>query len=276
MSTRKSATQPPALLQSLSPRGNEATVKTSAELDLMWEAGQIVGKTHLMLRKALRAGMTTLELDAVAEREIRGMGATPAFKGYHGFPATLCVSINDEIVHGIPGGRVIEEGDVVSLDLGAVVGGLYGDAAISVAVGDAMAAVKRLLETGEGSLYAGIEEARAGNRIGDVSSAVERHVLSCGAYGIVRGYVGHGIGRQLHEAPSVPNFGRPGRGPAIREGMALAIEPMVNLGGDDTDVLEDGWTVVTADGSPSVHFEHTVLITDGEPIVTTRVAGEQG
>ena len=274
MRTHETATQPPTLTRPLAPRGNEATVKTSAELDLMWEAGQVVGKTHLVLRKTLRPGMTTRDLDAVAEREIRGMGAVPAFMGYHGFPATLCVSVNNEIVHGIPGERVIEEGDVVSLDLGAIVGGLYGDAAISVVAGAATDDLERLLETCEGSLYAGIAQARAGNRIGDISSAVEQHVLSCGAYGIVRGYVGHGIGRQLHEAPSVPNFGRPGRGPAIREGMALAIEPMVNLGGDDTAVLDDGWTVVTADGSPSVHFEHTVLITDGEPIITTRVADE--
>lgn len=255
----------------LASSGNDATVKTQAELDLMWEAGQIVGKTHLVLRAAVAPGMTTRDLDAIAEREIRSLGGVPAFKGYHGFPATLCVSVNEEIVHGIPGGRVIRDGDLVSLDLGAIVGGLYGDAAITVGVGNVPQRLKRLLEVGEGSLYAGIEAARAGNRIGDVSNAIATYIEAQGDYGIVREYVGHGIGRQLHEQPSVPNFGPAGRGPLIRQGMALAIEPMVNLGGDETAVLDDEWTVVTLDGSPSVHFEHTVLVTDGVPIVTTRV-----
>lgn len=237
----------------------------------MWEAGQIVGKTHQVLRRSVAPGISTLELDAIAEREIRGMGGTPAFKGYRGFPGTLCVSVNDEIVHGIPGGRVVEDGDLVSLDLGAIVGGLYGDAAITVSVGEPSEALQRLLDAGEAGLYAGIAQSLAGNRIGDISSAIQQEIERHGAYGIVREYVGHGIGRQLHEQPSVPNYGPAGRGVQLRENMAIAIEPMVNLGTHETVLLDDDWTVKTADASPSVHFEHTVIITGGEPIITTKV-----
>ena len=247
------------------------TVKSRRELDLMWEAGQIVGLVHKILRAAVAAGMTTLELDVIAEREIVALGGKPAFKGYRGFPATLCVSLNDEIVHGIPGGAVIREGDLVSLDLGAIVGGLYGDAAITVPVGEVSDELTALLEAGEASLWAGIGEVRAGRRIGDVSAAIQAEVERRGDYGIVREYVGHGIGTRLHEDPQVPNFGVAGRGLLLRAGMAIAIEPMVNLGTHETRVLDDDWTVVTADGSRSVHFEHTILVTDGEPIITTKV-----
>ena len=251
--------------------GTGVTVKSQRELDLMWEAGQIVGLAHKVLRSSVAAGMTTRELDAIAEREIVALGGKQAFKGYRGFPATLCVSINSEIVHGIPGGAVIEEGDLVSLDLGAIVGGLYGDAAITVPVGPVPDELIALLETGEASLWAGIGQVRPGGRIGDVSAAIQAEVERRGDYGIVREYVGHGIGTRLHEDPQVPNFGIAGRGLLLQAGMAIAIEPMVNLGTHETRVLDDDWTVVTADGSPSVHFEHTILVTDGEPVITTKV-----
>ena len=247
------------------------TVKSQRELDLMWEAGQIVGLAHKVLRASVAAGMTTRELDAIAEREIVALGGKPAFKGYRGFPATLCVSINSEIVHGIPGDTVIKEGDLVSMDLGAIVGGLYGDAAITVPIGAVPEELTALLEAGEASLWAGIGEVRAGRRVGDVSAAIQAEVVRRGDYGIVRGYTGHGIGTRLHEEPNVPNFGIAGRGLLLQPGMAIAIEPMVNLGTQETLVLDDDWTVVTADGSPSVHFEHTILVTDGDPVITTKV-----
>jgi methionyl aminopeptidase len=251
--------------------GSGITIKNQRELDRMIEAGRITGLTLLKLRDAIVAGMTTADMDVIAEREIRALGGTPAFKGYRGFPATLCISLNEQIVHGIPGGRVIRDGDIVGLDLGAIVDGMYGDSALTVAVGETTDEVKAQLDTGRAALFAGIAQVRAGNRIGDVSAAVQKEIERRGRYGIVREYVGHGIGRQLHEEPSVPNYGPAGRGPLLRPGMAIAIEPMVNLGTDATRVLEDDWTVVTADGKPSVHFEHTVLVTEGEPIVTTKV-----
>lgn len=267
-----------SIVRALSRKGATAhetdgiTIKSQQELDLMWEAGQIVGRTHRVLRAAVVPGITARELDAIAEREIRALGGTPAFKGYRGFPGTLCVSINEEIVHGIPGERVVQDGDLVSLDLGAIVGGLYGDSATTVPAGKVGPELEALLAAGEASLWAGIGAVRAGNRVGDVSAAVQAEVERRGAYGIVREYVGHGIGRRLHEEPQVPNFGLVGRGPLLRKGMAIAIEPMVNLGTHETRVLDDDWTVVTLDGKPSVHFEHTIIVTDGEPIVTTVVA----
>jgi methionyl aminopeptidase len=251
--------------------GNGITVKNQRELDRMTEAGRITGLTLLKLRDAIAAGMTTADMDAIAEREIRALGAIPAFKGYRGFPGTLCISLNEEIVHGIPGGRVIKDGDIVGLDLGAIVDGMYGDSALTVAVGETDDEIRAQMETGKAALFAGIAQVRAGNRIGDVSAAVQDEIERRGRYGIVREYVGHGIGRQLHEEPSVPNYGPAGRGPLLRPGMAIAIEPMVNLGTHETRVLADDWTVVTADGKPSVHFEHTVLVTEGDPIVTTKV-----
>ena len=251
------------------PQG--VTIKTEKELAYMWEAGQVVAKTHQVLRRAIKPGITTLELDAIAEREIRSLGAIPAFKGYRGFPGTLCVSVNDEIVHGIPGKKKIKEGDLVSLDLGAIVAGLYGDAAVTWPVGEINDNLVKLLEIGEASLYAGIQKSVSGNRLGDVSSAIQREIESRSSYGIVREYVGHGIGRQLHEQPSVPNYGIAGRGVQLRANMAIAIEPMVNLGTHETILLDDDWTVKTADGKPSVHFEHTVIITEGTPIITTKL-----
>lgn len=237
----------------------------------MTEAGRITGLTLLKLRDAIKAGMTTADMDEIAEREIRALGGIPAFKGYRGFPATLCISLNEQIVHGIPGGRVIKDGDIVGLDLGAIVDGMYGDSALTVAVGETKDEIKAQMETGRAALFAGIAQVRAGNRVGDVSAAVQEEIERRGRYGIVREYVGHGIGRQLHEEPSVPNYGAAGRGPLLRPGMAIAIEPMVNLGTQETRVLDDDWTVVTADGKPSVHFEHTVVVTEGDPIVTTKV-----
>ena len=247
------------------------TVKSARELELMREAGRVVAFTLGRLRAMLQPGISTRELDAVAEREIRGQGARPAFKGYRGFPASLCVSVNEQVVHGIPGGLVIREGDIVSMDLGAIVDGLYGDSAVTVAAGSVPEEVLRLLQVTEEGLMAGVRAVRPGNRIGDVSAAVQSEVERQGTYGIVREYVGHGIGRALHEEPQVPNYGTPGRGPLLRPGMVLAIEPMVNMGEAGTRLLEDGWTVVTADGSLSAHFEHTVAVTEGEPVVMTAI-----
>jgi methionyl aminopeptidase len=251
--------------------GNGITVKSQKELDLMLEAGRITGLVLVTLRQSITAGMTTKELDVIAEREIRALGGMPAFKGYRGFPGTLCVSVNDEIVHGIPGSRVIKDGDVVGLDLGAIVDGLYGDSAVTVAVGEVPEATRYQMETGREALIAGIAMVRAGNRIGDVSAAVQAEVERRGEFGIVREYVGHGIGRKLHEEPQVPNYGSSGKGPLLRPGMAIAIEPMVNFGTHATRTLDDDWTVVTADGGNSVHYEHTVVVTEGDPVITTKV-----
>ena len=255
----------------LGTAANGMTVKSHQEIDAMYEAGQITGLALQVLAQVIAPGMTTRELDEIAEREIRLAGAIPAFKGYRGFPASLCISVNEEIVHGIPGSRVIREGDVVGLDLGAIYDGLYGDSARTVPVGDVSREILNQIEAGRSALLAGVGAVRAGARIGDVSNAVEREILDRGDYGIVREYVGHGIGRRLHEEPQVPNYGSAGRGPVLKPGMAIAIEPMINFGGDRTKVLDDDWTVVTADGTVSVHYEHTVIVTDGDPIVTTRV-----
>ena len=252
-------------------RPSGVSIKSPKELDLMREAGQIVGRTLQTLRMSVEPGMETRELDAIAERDIVSMGGKPAFKGYRGFPATLCVSVNHQIVHGIPGGLVVQEGDMVSLDLGAIVGGMYGDSAITVVVGEVPEEEQRLLEVCEASLWAGIEQAKPGARLGDVSAAIQGEVERRGTYGLVREYGGHGIGRALHEEPFLPNFGQPNRGLLLRPGMVIAIEPMVNIGGDETKVMGDKRTVVTADGTRSAHFEHTVAITEDGPEVLTAV-----
>lgn len=228
--------------------------------------------TIQLLLRSLEPGIKTKRLDAIASREIKRLGAKDAFKGYRGFPATICVSVNEEIVHGIPGERVIHEGDIVSLDVGAIVDGYYADAAVTAPVGEVSPQAGRLIETTRQSLEAGIQQAVAGNRIGNISAAVQRLAEGRG-YGVVREYVGHGIGRALHEEPSVPNFGEPGQGPLLRPGMVVAIEPMLNLGGWQTRPLQDGWTVVTADGTLSAHFEHTVAITQEGPQVFTALSG---
>lgn len=234
----------------------------------MRQAGRIVAETLEILRSRLRAGMKTKELDDIVERELERRGAKPSFKGYRGFPASVCVSLNDEIVHGIPGDAVLNEGDIVSLDLGAIYNGFQGDAAVTVGVSQISPEAERLLAAAEDALKAGISAARPGARLGDISASIQRCAES-GGYQVVREYTGHGIGRQMHEGPQVPNYGRPGTGPLLKKGMTLALEPMLNIGGWRTKVDEDLWTVRTADGSLSAHFEHTIAITDDGPEVLT-------
>lgn len=245
-------------------------LKNDREIAYMRDAGSIVAKTHSELEKAVRPGITTKELDTIAEDFIVGQGAKPAFKGYNGFPATICASINEEVVHGIPGLRKLDSGDIISIDIGAVINGFFGDSAVTLPVGEVTAEAQRLLEVTEQSLYEGIEKAVVDNRLYDVSHAVQKHVESCGL-SVVRDYVGHGIGRNMHEDPQVPNFGKPGRGPRLQAGMTLAIEPMVNLGTYEVVTKQDNWTVVTRDGNLSAHFEHTIAITDKGPEILTKV-----
>ena len=243
-------------------------LKTDREIGYMRDAGKIVGQTLLELKKAIVPGVTTLELDRIADQYIRHAGAIPAFKGYGGFPANICTSVNEQVVHGIPGSRQLKSGDVISLDVGTKLNRYYGDAAITVPVGDVDDELQKLLTVTEESLYRGIEKAIKGNRLSDISHAVQLHAESHG-YGVVRDYVGHGIGQRMHEDPQIPNYGPPGRGPLLKNGMLLAIEPMINLGTPEVEVLADDWTVVTADGKISAHFEHTVAVTDGEPLILT-------
>jgi methionyl aminopeptidase len=248
--------------------------KTTSEIERMAKAGAVVAELHDVIREAIKPGVSTAELDEIAERVTRSHGAIPSFKGYRGFPATLCTSINDEIVHGIPSDRrILRDGDLIKIDAGAIVDGYHGDSAATWVVGDADAVDPRVLDlvhhTREG-LWAGLRAAVPGGRLTDISAAVEAHALPHG-YGVVQEYVGHGIGRALHEDPHVPNYGRPGRGPKLVTGLVLAIEPMFNLGTADTEVLDDDWTVVTADGQVSAHWEHTVAITpDGPWVLTAR------
>jgi len=253
-------------------------IKTPGQIAAMREAGLVVARTLRVLTDAVRPGVTTADLDALAEAEIRAAGATPSFKGYHGYPATICASVNEEIVHGIPSPRRrLREGDLISIDCGAILGGWHGDAAVTVGVGAISAADAAMLEACETALWRGLAQARAGGRLGDISHAVETSVRRSGRYGLVEEYTGHGIGSAMHMDPPVPNYGRAGRGPRLRPGMALAIEPMVMLGGPETVQLDDGWTVVTADGSRAAHFEHTVAITgDGPWVLTAEDGGESG
>jgi len=248
------------------------TRKSPEEIDRMRRAGRLVGHTLSRLVEAVRPGITLLELDALAEKEIRDGGGIPSFLGYHGFPATLCLSPNDWIVHGIPNGYVLKDRDILSIDCGAIVEDWHGDAAVTVPVGQVDEAGRRLIETTEQAMWAGIAQVRAGNRLSDIGHAVEKVAVAPG-YGVVREYVGHGIGTRMHEAPQVPNYGRPHRGLRLEVGLVLAIEPMVNEGGPETRVLDDGWTVVTRDGSRSAHFEHTVAITPTGPEVLTLLDG---
>ena len=249
-------------------RPSGVTIKSAAELECMRRAGEVVRTVKKKIREEIRPGVTTAELDRLAEREIRALGAVPSFKGLYGFPATICTSLNDEVVHGIPSNRGISDGDIVSIDVGAVVGGFHADSAFTVAVGKVGRSKQALIEDTAESLQRGIAQVRAGARVGDVSAAVQRYAEARG-YGVVRQYVGHGIGRALHEDPPVPNHGSPGKGALLREGMTIAIEPMLNLGTWETEVLEDDWTVVTADGAMSAHFEDTVAITDrGAEVLT--------
>ncbi len=252
-------------------------IKTPAQIDLMRVAGLLTGQALELLRDACRPGITTGELDALAEDHIRSHGGVPSFQGYGHppFPATICASVNEEVVHGIPGDRELVEGDVISIDCGAIVDGWHGDAAITVAVGEVPADVAELMRVTEESLWAGIAAARLGGRVTDISHAVETSVRSHGDYGILEDYVGHGIGTQMHLPPNVPNVGRPGRGPKLVAGLALAVEPMVTLGTKETEVLPDDWTVATADGSRAAHFEHTFTLTpDGAWVLTALDGGE--
>jgi methionyl aminopeptidase len=245
--------------------------RSAAELKRMREAGRLVGEVLTELAAHVTPGVTTAELDDLAEKRIRKAGATPAFKGYHGYPATICASINDEVIHGIPSGRrVLNEGDVISIDVGASLDGYFGDSAITLAVGQVSEEAATLLRVTEESLYKAVEAVKPGGRVSDIGHAVQRHVEAYG-FSVVREFVGHGIGQKMHEEPQVPNYGEPGRGPRLAEGMVLAIEPMVNAGKPAVKVLADGWTAVTRDGSLSAHFEHTVAVTaDGHWILTAR------
>ncbi|MFP4199887.1 MAG: type I methionyl aminopeptidase [Clostridia bacterium] len=243
-------------------------VKSSRELDKMRRAGKLVASVMRDLERKVAPGVTTAELDRIAEDEIRHAGAIPAFKGYRGFPATLCTSVNSQVVHGIPGDDPLVEGEIVSLDLGARVDGYYGDMAVTLPVGAVSEEVEDLLFAGREALAAGIEAARPGAHLSDISHAVQQAAEAAG-YSVVRDYTGHGIGRQLHEDPQILNFGPPGRGPVLKAGMVLAIEPMVNAGDYRVKTQSDGWTVVTADGELSVHFEHTVAVTADGPEVLT-------
>ena len=234
----------------------------------MRRAGSIVGATLALLRASVEPGLTTKDLDNIAYKEIVRHGGKPTFKGYRGFPASICASVNEEIVHGIPGKRVLKEGDIIKMDVGATIDGFIGDAAISVAVGEVAIEAIELMDATRLSLEEGIKAAVPGNRIGDIGAAVQKYGESKG-YGVVREFVGHGVGRFLHEDPQVPNYGRPGLGPLLRTGMCIAIEPMLNLGDWHTRILDDQWTVVTADGKISSHFEHTIAITDDGPEIMT-------
>jgi methionyl aminopeptidase len=257
------------------PRRTQAIqIKTPEQLAIMREAGLVVARTLQVVAAAVRPGVSTAELDALAEREIRAAGATPSFLGYHGYPATICTSVNDEIVHGIPSpARHLNEGDIISIDCGAIVRGWHGDAAVTVGVGALSAEHAALLSVCEAALWQGLAHAQAGGRLGDISHAVETSIVQAGPYGLVEEYTGHGIGTEMHMDPPVPNYGRVGRGPRLRVGMALAIEPMVMLGRPETVLQEDGWTVTTADGSWAAHFEHTVAITAEGPWVLTAEDG---
>jgi len=238
-------------------------IKSPNEIDAMRRAGIVVASILETLSKETKAGMTTRQLDDIAVKELAKCGATASFKGYGGFPASLCVSVNDEVVHGIPGNRIIRDGDIVSLDFGAIVDGFHGDAALSIGIGKISHQAKQLMEATRGSLEAGIAAARPGAHLSDISAAVQHYVESRG-FSVVREYTGHGIGRDMHEDPQIPNFGPPGHGPILRKGMTFALEPMVNAGGWRTKVKKNRWTVVTADGSLSAHFEKDIAITDGE------------
>ncbi len=236
----------------------------------MAQACSIVAETLYALRSYVRPGISTREVERFAESEITGRGAIPAFKGYRGYPASICTSVNNQVVHGIPSQLRLREGDIISIDLGVFLDGFYGDGAVTLPVGKISALAEKLLRVTEESLYIGIEQAKHGNRVSDISSAIQRYVEANG-FSVVRAFVGHGIGSSLHEEPQVPNFGLPGQGPRLKKGMTIAIEPMVNAGSHEVLILDDGWTAVTLDGNLSAHFEHTVVITGGDARILTKV-----
>jgi methionyl aminopeptidase len=248
-------------------------IKTEAEIAAMRRAGLLVGRTLERLRESVAPGVSTADLDAISAESIREGGGVPSFLGYHGFPATICASVNDEIVHGIPGARTLREGDVISLDCGAIVDGWHGDAAITVPVGDVAPELTELMAVCEESMWRGFAAAHLGGRVSDISNAVESYVRSQGDFGIVEEYGGHGIGTEMHQDPHVLNYGRAGRGPKLVKGLALAIEPMITLHSPRTRLLDDDWTVVTADGGWAAHFEHTFTLTEAGPWVLTALDG---
>ena len=247
------------------------TLKSSHEIELMRRAGKITAAARALAGEMVRPGVTTQEIDRAVEQFIRSQGAVPSFLNYSGYPASACISVNDEVIHGIPGKRVLQEGDIVSVDVGAYIGGFHGDCAATFACGKISPEAQNLIDVTRESFFEGIKMAKEGNRVADISAAIQMYVESKG-YSIVREFVGHGIGTHLHESPEVPNYGRPGRGPRLLRGMTLAIEPMVNAGEAGVRQLNDGWTVKTLDGKLSAHYENTVLITDGEPEILTAPA----
>lgn len=246
-------------------------IKTREEIELMRESALMVSRSLGIIAKEVKPGVSPKFLDKIAEEYIRDNGGVPAFKGYRGFPATLCISINEAVVHGIPTDKPLKEGDIISVDCGVKKNGFYGDHAYSFAVGVVKPELQKLLDVTKESLYKGIEQCIAGNRVGDISFAIQQHAEKHG-YGVVRELVGHGLGKSLHEDPEVPNYGKRGDGPKLKDGMVLAIEPMINLGKKNVKQLNDGWTIVTADGLPSAHFEHDVAIIDGKPEILSTFA----
>ncbi len=244
-------------------------IKTAAEIEKMRASGRILREIHNVIAKVVRPGATTMDLENAAAAKIAEFGVRAAFKGYHGYPAALCTSVNEEVVHGIPNARrILKDGDIVSIDCGVILDGFYSDAAVTYAIGTPSEQTRRLLETTEASLQAAIQQAQVGGRLGDISAAVQE-ICEAQGFGVVRDFVGHGIGRAMHEDPQVPNFGPRGKGPRLKAGMVLAIEPMINAGKPEVKVLKDGWTAITVDGSYSAHFEHTVAITKDGPLVLT-------
>jgi len=249
--------------------------KSEAELRYMREAGRIVAETHRLLKEAIRSGITTHELDGIAESYIRSQGASPSFKGYNDFPASICASVNNELVHGIPGTRILNDGDIISIDIGAQYEGYHGDSAWTYGVGAISKETKRLLEVSEKSLYAGLDLVKPDVRLFTISHAIQQ-VIEAAGFSVVREFVGHGIGASLHEEPQIPNYGLPDRGPRLKPGMVLAIEPMVNIGERYVRTLEDNWTVVTEDGSWCAHFEHTVAVTENGCEILTLLREQAG
>ena len=248
-------------------------LKTQNEIELMQESGRIVALAHEEIRKAIKPGITTGELDAIAEAVIVDNGAIPSFKGYHGYPASICASVNDQVIHGIPGSYKLKEGDIISIDIGAFKNGYHGDAARTHPVGKVNEKALELIKVTEESFFEGLKFCKIGYRLSDVSNAIQKYAEERG-FGVVRDFVGHGIGRQMHEDPPIPNYGAPGRGPRLEKGMALAIEPMINSGDYKVRVLDDDWTVVTKDRSLSAHYENTIIITDDEPVLLTWLQSE--
>ncbi len=244
------------------------SIKSARELEMMRAAGNIVAETHLRLKEVIKPGITTKELDTIAEEYIRKCSAIPAFKGYEGFPASICASVNEQVVHGIPGPIILKEGDIIGIDIGAIYKGYYGDAARTYGIGDISDIAGKLIMVTEESFFKGLEYAVEGNRLSDISYAIQQHVESNG-FSVVRDLVGHGIGTQMHEEPQIPNYGPKGKGPRLVSGMTLAIEPMVNQGRYAVKVLPDGWTVVTADGKLSAHYENTIAVTGSTPEILT-------